>query len=53
MSNSNHTNDQSENKQENILNAPKIIQMAREHALLGYYAESLMKYKVGLSLIQK
>lgn len=40
-------------EQYTILDLSKVIKIAREHAILGVYAESLNKYKSALTLIQK
>jgi hypothetical protein len=45
-------NNMSNNKL-SILEAPKLIQMAREHAILGYYQESLAKYQSAMGLIKQ
>jgi hypothetical protein len=43
----------SDSKNYTILDVPKIIVIAREHAVLGIYSESLKKYKIAVNLIQQ
>ena len=42
----------SQNAQYTIIDLPKIIKIAREHALLGRYETSLKKYQIALEIIQ-
>ena len=36
-----------------ILDLPKLLKLAREHSILGFYETSLKKYNQVLALIQK
>ena len=42
----------SQNETYTILDLPKIIKIAREHALLGCYETSIKKYQIALEIIQ-
>ena len=42
----------SQNAQYTIIDLPKIIKIAREHALLGRYETSLKKYEIALEIVQ-
>ena len=41
-----------QNAEYTIMDLPKIIQIAREHTLLGRYETSLKKYEIALEIIQ-